>query len=349
MSCNLKPLTTDLHCQSPLPAGIYNADKGDVIWPSIEHIHRSRAGKQSRVHDVRFITERKQTANLLTVKVSDDCSLSIYNGLWSSDTFELQYQGSGWYMLDFRLAGAYVESFAGHERRLDPLTASLCLLEAGYSYKACIAPQQPITLICLSFHSSFLEKVLGLNSDQVYALLQAPSSRAPAAFFSQVPTTVQMQHCACELLAAETGSSQYLLYAKAKVMELISLYIGHLEQISGKGMSQAVISNNTQKLYQAKNTLTKNIKTPPTIDQLCLQVGLSRTRLTEGFKTQFEVTIQEYIQRLRIEAAKKMLNSGAFRIQTVSEEVGYEHQGNFTRAFKRTTGVSPKEYGQHML
>jgi YesN/AraC family two-component response regulator len=47
---------------------------------------------------------------------------------------------------------------------------------------------------------------------------------------------------------------------------------------------------------------------------------------------------------VRIEEAKKILESSSTPIDEISAEVGYEEPGFFRRLFKRHTGLSPGEY-----
>ena len=51
-----------------------------------------------------------------------------------------------------------------------------------------------------------------------------------------------------------------------------------------------------------------------------------------------------YVQTLRIEEAKQMLEATIEAIDDIAKEVGYEDANSFRRLFKRTTGISPNKY-----
>ena len=54
------------------------------------------------------------------------------------------------------------------------------------------------------------------------------------------------------------------------------------------------------------------------------------------------------LQRVRIERAKKLLADSTEKIETVAERCGYDSPNSFWVAFKRSTGMSPKQYQKHI-
>lgn len=81
-----------------------------------------------------------------------------------------------------------------------------------------------------------------------------------------------------------------------------------------------------------------------TVDQLAAMFALSRRNLERRFKKATSNTIIEYIQRVKIEAAKKNLEAGRKSINEVMYEVGYNDTKAFRSTFKRITGISPLQY-----
>lgn len=51
-----------------------------------------------------------------------------------------------------------------------------------------------------------------------------------------------------------------------------------------------------------------------------------------------------YLQSVRIERARKMLEESDFNIDTIMNKIGYEDASSFRRLFKKKTGVTPTEY-----
>lgn len=81
-----------------------------------------------------------------------------------------------------------------------------------------------------------------------------------------------------------------------------------------------------------------------TVDQLTSHFAISRRSLERRFKKATRNTVTEYIQRVKIEAAKKGFETSRKNITEVMFDVGYTDNKAFRTLFKRTTGLSPVEY-----
>jgi AraC-like DNA-binding protein len=56
------------------------------------------------------------------------------------------------------------------------------------------------------------------------------------------------------------------------------------------------------------------------------------------------LTYSQLITRIRYNRAVQLLQDSSLKIIEISEELGYEDHAHFTRAFKRWTGLSPREF-----
>jgi transcriptional regulator GlxA family with amidase domain len=79
-------------------------------------------------------------------------------------------------------------------------------------------------------------------------------------------------------------------------------------------------------------------------EQLAKLVNISDRTLVRRFKKATGNTPYEYVQRIRIEAAKKLLENRDTGIEQIALEIGYEDFSAFRKVFKRLTGVTPLEY-----
>ena len=66
--------------------------------------------------------------------------------------------------------------------------------------------------------------------------------------------------------------------------------------------------------------------------------------LKRRFKAATGTTLIEYLQNLRIEEAKRLLEAGQMPVDDISIEVSYEDPSFFRRLFKRLTGLTPSQY-----
>lgn len=80
------------------------------------------------------------------------------------------------------------------------------------------------------------------------------------------------------------------------------------------------------------------------LNELAAWLGVSERTLNRHFKQAVGLAPLAYLQNLRIEVAKQLLESRPIGLDMVSQRVGYEDISTFRQLFKRKTGLSPSEY-----
>ena len=81
-----------------------------------------------------------------------------------------------------------------------------------------------------------------------------------------------------------------------------------------------------------------------TVDELAMKNGIARRTFERRFKKSTSNSVIEYIQRVRVEAAKRQLEAGKKTINEVIYDVGYSDVNAFRIVFKKYTGLSPIDY-----
>jgi AraC-like DNA-binding protein len=81
-----------------------------------------------------------------------------------------------------------------------------------------------------------------------------------------------------------------------------------------------------------------------TLDQLAKDVGLSRSSFAERFTVIVGVPPMQYLQKWRLPMAASRLSEVTSNAAKIAAEVGYESEAAFSRAFKKTAGVSPAQW-----
>jgi len=104
-----------------------------------------------------------------------------------------------------------------------------------------------------------------------------------------------------------------------------------------KGHGDEVIS-------QAQAYIENNMDEKISFEKLATQLAISRRNFDRRFIKATGNTPVEYLQRVKIEAARKELEKGRKTIFEVMNEVGYADDKAFREVFKRITGLSPIEY-----
>ena len=103
-------------------------------------------------------------------------------------------------------------------------------------------------------------------------------------------------------------------------------------------------SHDDESIKKAQEFIENNFDEKITVDQLASMLALGRRNMERRFKKATSNTVIEYIQRVKIEAAKKNLENGRKNVNEVMYEVGYSDTKAFRTIFKRITGLSPIEY-----
>lgn len=94
----------------------------------------------------------------------------------------------------------------------------------------------------------------------------------------------------------------------------------------------------------AQNYIEENFSEKITVDQLADQFAIGRRSFERRFKKATHNTVVEYIQRVKIEAAKRSFETSRKNINEVMFDVGYTDTKAFRDVFKKITGLTPLEY-----
>jgi transcriptional regulator GlxA family with amidase domain len=97
-------------------------------------------------------------------------------------------------------------------------------------------------------------------------------------------------------------------------------------------------------ILKVQGFIEKNYQEKITVDQLADMVNIGRRSFERRFKKATNNTVVEYIQRVKIEAAKRSFESSRKNINEVMFNVGYTDTKAFRTIFKKITGLTPIEY-----
>jgi transcriptional regulator GlxA family with amidase domain len=90
--------------------------------------------------------------------------------------------------------------------------------------------------------------------------------------------------------------------------------------------------------------LGEHYREADTIKQVVEGASIPERTLKRRFKAATDSTLIDYLQNLRVEEAKCLLESGQKPVDEISADVGYEDPSFFRRLFKRRTGLTPSQY-----
>ena len=97
-------------------------------------------------------------------------------------------------------------------------------------------------------------------------------------------------------------------------------------------------------IQSAQQWLRKNFSIANPVEEMIKRSRLAKRTFKRRFVTATGLTPIAYVQRLRIEDAKRRLERTDVSVDEISWRVGYEDAAFFRRLFKRTTGLAPGAY-----
>lgn len=99
-----------------------------------------------------------------------------------------------------------------------------------------------------------------------------------------------------------------------------------------------------ESIKSAQQYIERNYEEKLSIEALAKKFSISRRNFVRRFKRATSNTPLEYIQRVKVEVAKKNLESSSQTVNEVMYKVGYNDNKAFRNTFKKYTGLSPNEY-----
>ena len=161
-------------------------------------------------------------------------------------------------------------------------------------------------------------------------------------------------------------TDEYGLYTSGGAYSFLNLLVYLIEKYSGRDMAISISKMfevdldrynqsefmifDTQKshgdptIQKAQQYIEENFSKTLSIDELAGYVLLSKRNFMRRFKQATQNTPHEYIQRVKVEAAKKSFERTNQNVNEVMMEVGYVDNKAFRSVFKKFTGCSPTEY-----
>ncbi|HKO98591.1 MAG TPA: AraC family transcriptional regulator [Pyrinomonadaceae bacterium] len=85
------------------------------------------------------------------------------------------------------------------------------------------------------------------------------------------------------------------------------------------------------------------------INDMARSVNLSPGRLAHLFKSEMQLSLQQYLTQLRLAKAKNHLESSFLSVKEISASVGFSSVTRFVVCFKNFVGATPAHYRKHFL
>jgi AraC-like DNA-binding protein len=282
-------------------------------------------------------------------------SLLLFKGRVKKE-FSLNFKESvkGRMFFSFCKEGALTHILDGTniQYNLSTLQSSLTLNPIGKNQSFIIPGDQTILFSSLIVDLEKFNKKLGCEVDKLPENLQKVFEQKTGTepFIHQSNYSVSIAECLNEMLDNEYKDLVRATFLESQAVRLLSLQLKqYFDDMENPSEQKILREYDIEKLVEAKKILLSNLKNPPTIPALSKLVGINQQKLKSGFKSIFAMTIGAFVRSERLKLGKMLLLQNHQSVRDVAIEVGYSNPSNFTKWFKKSYGVYPKNFKKSFL
>jgi transcriptional regulator GlxA family with amidase domain len=100
-------------------------------------------------------------------------------------------------------------------------------------------------------------------------------------------------------------------------------------------------------ILELQRWLSDHLDGDLSVDALAARVGMSSRNFARTFRRETDTTPAAYVEQLRIEAARQLLETTDLTVGAIARQVGIRHAETLHRAFRRRVGTTPELYRKH--
>lgn len=121
-------------------------------------------------------------------------------------------------------------------------------------------------------------------------------------------------------------------------------FVSWLNEIADEINSQFDDYKNKSKVHKAIKYINENYNKDLNMAVVSNHISMNYSLFSQTFKQYMGSNFVDYLKKLRINEAKRLLEETDLRVNEVSDKVGYNNEKHFMKIFKNTAGVSPSQY-----
>ena len=203
-----------------------------------------------------------------------------------------------------------------------------------------VSPEKPLQCIVIATAPRNLQNLPNDEGELFTELLQQLVN--PSDAYVEGPRffmTPEMQHIVDNIFDNQYEGKAKMMFFRSQITALLSHFFWQLSMLD----SRSIKTLEREKLYQAKEILSKNLDAPPSLTELSRQIGLNTFKLKKDFKELFGVPVFKYLQNERMIRAHELIRSNRATVQEAAWHVGYDSLSSFSNAFTKKFGFRPSE------
>lgn len=138
------------------------------------------------------------------------------------------------------------------------------------------------------------------------------------------------------------------IYKFNTVGDYYEVLLGWINEINQKLSSEYEDYKNKQKIQKAIQYVCLNYHRDLNMATVSNEISMNYSLFSYLFKQYTGMNFVNYLKKLRITEAKRLLEASDLKIFEISNQIGYENEKHFMKVFRGVCGVSPSEYRKNM-
>ncbi len=201
------------------------------------------------------------------------------------------------------------------------------------------SPEEPLLLLAINVEPTMLGEML-LEMDEPLA----PVDATPLGISSS-PMSEELGEAVIRLLECLKSPLDSRMLGRQTVREIVYRVL----QGEQGGALRALASRDEHfsRIARALKHVHAEYARPLSVEELARKAGMSVAAFHHFFKLVTASSPLQYLKRIRLDQAKRLMAHDGYNAGTAARAVGYESASQFSREFKRLFGVTPVEEAEH--
>lgn len=203
-----------------------------------------------------------------------------------------------------------------------------------------VSKDKPLECIVIATATRNLEKLPNQEGELFSELLENLVN--PKDHYVEGPCffmTPEMHQIVDSLFNIKYEGKTKMMFFRSQITALLSHFFGQLAENHAKQMN----SGDKKRLIEAKEILSNNLDSPPSLTELSKLLGLNTTKLKKEFKEVFGLPVFKYLQNERLTTAHDLISKKEATVQEAAWHVGYDSLSSFSNAFAKKFGYRPSQ------
>jgi len=166
-------------------------------------------------------------------------------------------------------------------------------------------------------------------------------SKSGTQLLNYQPISPQAMSAARQLLSCNVSTETSRIFRHGQAMSLLAVELSPLSEDKRRNLTR-LDQKDAAIAKSARDILLREFRNPPSVEDLSKGVGTNQFKLKQLFHHFFTNTPYGLLLEIRMNNAYQLLESTGCQVSVAADLVGYSHASNFSAAFIKHFGVSPK-------